>query len=196
MQKRVFDVFLAAFLTPIALPMMAVVAASVAVSVGHPVIFAQQRRGRNDELFTIYKFRSMTDARDEAGQLLPDAERVTRFGRFMRMTGLDELPQLFNILKGDMSFVGPRPRSFCKHNENDIPDTHRNILSISPGLTGPAQVERIKARHDLSLQEKLKLDWDYATQPASVRRDLSYIAQTLPIFLRGNGSERDRQLRV
>lgn len=196
MKKRVFDVTLASLLAPFALPVMAVLAAGVATSVGRPVIFAQQRRGKNDEIFTIYKFRSMTDARDGAGELLPDRERTTRFGRFMRVTGLDELPQLYNILKGDMSFVGPRPRSFCAHNNNNIPDTHKNILSVSPGLTGPAQIERIKVRHDLSLQEKLKLDWDYAAQPESLRRDMSLIAKTLPIFLRGNGSDRDRHFRV
>lgn len=196
MKKRVFDVTFATLLTPLALPLMAAIAVGVAATAGRPVIFAQQRRGKNDEIFTIYKFRSMTDARDAEGNLLPDKDRTTRFGRFMRITGLDELPQLFNILKGDMSFVGPRPRSFCAHNNNSIPDTHKNILSIAPGLTGTAQIERIKVRHDLSLQEKLKLDWDYAAQPESLRRDIGVIAKTLPIFLRGNGSDRDRHFRA
>lgn len=196
MKKRAFDISLAVIMTPFALPVMAALSVGVALSLGRPVIFSQQRRGKDDVPFTIYKFRSMTDARDRAGNLLPDADRVTRFGRFMRLTGLDELPQLFNIAKGDMSFVGPRPRSFCANTLNIIPDTHKNILSLSPGLTGPAQVERIKRQRNLSLQEKLKLDWEYASQPPSLKRDLGLMVDTLPIFVRGNGSEQDRHFRV
>lgn len=197
MKKRVFDISLAAVITPFALPVMAAVSAGVAISVGWPIIFTQQRRGKNDEPFTIYKFRSMTNARDDTGRLLPDAQRMTRFGRFIRMIGLDELPQLFNIFKGDMSFVGPRPRSLQAHDKNnDIPEMYKNILSISPGLTGPAQVERMRAKRVLSLQEKLKLDWDYATRPVSLKSDLRVIAQTLPIFIRGNGSSSDRHFKV
>lgn len=191
MKKRVFDVLLASVLAAPALPVAACVAAGVALTLGRPVVFTQKRRGKDDELFTIYKFRSMTDARDADGNLLPDQQRKTRFGRFIRATGLDELPQLLNILKGDMSFVGPRPRSLSF--ANDIPDAYKDILSVKPGLTGPSQITMLRRGRVLPAQEKLKLDWDYAARPDSLRQDMKAIVQTLPVFVRGSGSDIGRK---
>ena len=109
--KRILD-FVMAFLGLIILsPVMLLIAILVRIKLGSPIIFAQPRPGLNEKIFTLYKFRTMTDERDEKGELLPDEQRLTPFGKFLRSTSLDELPELWNILKGEMSFVGPRPLS-------------------------------------------------------------------------------------
>jgi len=128
----------------------------VRIYLGSPVIFKQQRPGLNEKIFTMYKFRTMTDERDENGELLPDSERLTKFGKFLRSTSLDELPELFNILKGDMSIVGPRPQLI--KDMVFMTERQRRRHSVLPGLTGWAQVN---GRNDISWEEKLLLDLEY-----------------------------------
>jgi len=138
-------------------PVMAVTAVLVRIKLGSPVIFCQKRPGKGEKIFRMYKFRTMTDARDRNGKLLPDEERLTEFGSFLRRTSLDELPELWNIFKGDMSIVGPRPL-LCSY----LPYyTKRERLrhKVMPGLTGLAQVN---GRNLLAWDERLEMDAVYA----------------------------------
>ncbi|QIK70912.1 sugar transferase [Erysipelothrix sp. HDW6C] len=154
--KRVID-FVVALVSIILLsPIIIVVSVLVRVKLGSPILFKQQRPGKNSKIFTMYKFRSMTDAKDENGVLLDDSIRLTKFGRFLRSTSLDELPELFNILIGNMSLVGPRPllvEYLDLYSEEQL--KRQNVL---PGLTGLAQVN---GRNAISWEEKFKLDIEY-----------------------------------
>lgn len=151
--KRLLDVLLSAFALMVLWPVLLITAILVRTKLGSPVIFRQARPGKNGEIFHLYKFRSMTDARDENGQLLPDEVRLTNFGKLLRSTSLDELPELWNILKGDMSIVGPRPllvKYLPLYNEEQ-----RRRHDVRPGLTGWAQVH---GRNAISWEEKFRLD--------------------------------------
>lgn len=133
--------------------LMVIIAVLVRIKLGSPVLFAQERPGKNEKIFKMYKFRSMTDERDENGRLLPDEVRLTKFGKLLRKTSLDELPELFCILKGDMSIVGPRPllvEYLPRYNEHQ-----RRRHEVCPGLSGLAQVN---GRNAISWEEKF--DWD------------------------------------
>lgn len=154
--KRPMDVILSLLAIIILSPIMLIVAILVRVKLGSPIIFKQERPGLNEEIFTMYKFRTMTDERDENGELLPDDIRLTKFGRLLRSTSLDELPELFNILKGDMSFVGPRPLliEYLPYYTSKEKIRH----SVRPGLTGLAQVN---GRNLLEWNKRLGLDVDY-----------------------------------
>lgn len=171
--KRVLDFLLSLIALIVLLPVLIIVAILVRVKLGSPVIFKQQRPGKNEKIFTLYKFRSMIDKRDENGNLLPDSERLTKFGKILRSTSLDELPELFNILKGDMSIVGPRPLlvEYLKlYNEEQ---KHRH--DVRPGLTGLAQ---ISGRNSISWDKKFKEDIFYINNITFIM-DIKIIFKTI-----------------
>lgn len=150
-----------------------IVALLVRIKLGSPVLFTQERPGKDEKIFKLYKFRTMTDARDENGELLPDEVRLTKFGKMLRATSLDELPEAFNIIKGDMSVVGPRPlliRYLDRYNE----EQHRRH-EVRPGLSGYAQVH---GRNTVSWQEKFRLDVEYVDK-ITFAGDLKIIIQTV-----------------
>jgi len=154
--KRLLDVLLSGFALIVLSPVLLVTAILVRVKLGSPVIFHQDRPGRDGKIFRLYKFRSMTDERDEAGNLLPYEVRLTKFGKLLRATSLDELPELWNILKGDMSIVGPRPllvKYLPLYN-----DEQRRRHDVRPGLTGWAQVN---GRNAVSWEDKFRMDCWY-----------------------------------
>ncbi|MBQ5389493.1 MAG: sugar transferase, partial [Clostridia bacterium] len=151
--KRLLDIVLSAGALIVLSPILLITAILVRVKLGSPVIFCQERPGKDEKIFRLYKFRSMTDKRDENGDLLPDAVRLTKFGKLLRATSLDELPELWNILKGDMSIVGPRPllvKYLPLYNEEQ---KHRH--DVRPGLTGWAQVH---GRNAITWEEKFAMD--------------------------------------
>lgn len=179
--KRVFD-FVCSLLALIILsPVLLVTALLVRIKLGTPVIFKQKRPGLNEKIFTLYKFRTMTDKTDEQGNLLPDEVRLTKFGKMLRSTSLDELPELWNILKGDMSVVGPRPLL-----EKYIPlysKEQRKRHLVRPGLTGSAQVN---GRNEVSWEKKFQLDVEY-TQHITFWSDIRIILQTVGNVFGGKG---------
>lgn len=162
-------------------PVMAIVAAMVRLKLGSPVIFKQERPGLNEEIFTLYKFRTMTDKKDKDGNLLPDEERLTRFGKILRSTSLDELPELFNILNGDMAVVGPRPllvRYLPLYNEHQA-----RRHEVRPGFTGYAQVN---GRNSISWEEKFDMDVEYV-EHVTFLGDWKIILQTVKTVLKREG---------
>jgi len=154
--KRPMDFILSLIAIIVLSPVMLVVALLVRTKLGSPVLFKQKRPGLNEKIFTMYKFRTMTDERDENGELLPNSVRLTKFGKMLRATSLDELPELFNILKGDMSVVGPRPQLVRDMVFMSLEQRQRH--SALPGLTGWAQVN---GRNGVTWEEKLSLDLEY-----------------------------------
>lgn len=179
--KRPLD-FILSFLALIILShFMLIIALLVRIKLGSPVIFSQQRPGLNEKIFTLYKFRTMTDEWDENGELLPDSVRLTKFGRFLRSTSLDELPELWNILKGDMSIVGPRPQ--LVGDMVFMTDEQRRRHSVMPGLTGWAQVN---GRNAVTWEEKLKYDLEYIDNITFIN-DLKIILLTVKNVLKREG---------
>jgi len=160
-------------------PVLLIIALLVRLKLGRPVIFRQERPGLNEKIFTLYKFRTMTNETDKNGELLPDSTRLTKFGGFLRSTSLDELPELLNIIKGDMSIVGPRPllvKYLPLYN-----DHQRHRHDVRPGLTGWAQVN---GRNAISWEEKFDLDIEYVNN-ISLLLDLKIIFLTIKkVFLR------------
>ena len=154
--KRILDVLLSGCALVALSPVLLTVAVWVRTRLGSPVIFCQPRPGKDEKIFKMYKFRSMTDARDENGELLPDEVRLTRFGRALRSTSLDELPELWNIFKGDMSIVGPRPQ--LVRDMVFMTPEQRLRHTVMPGLTGLAQVS---GRNAISWEDKLATDLRY-----------------------------------
>jgi len=171
--KRAFDLTLALLALTVLFPMIGLIALLVWLKLGSPILFRQQRPGLHSEPFTLYKFRTMTDARDAQGNLLPDAERLTPLGRFLRSTSLDELPELFNVLKGDMSLVGPRPL-LMQYLGRYTPEQLRRH-QVKPGITGWAQVN---GRNVLTWEQKFALDVWYVDH-WSLWLDLKIIAGTV-----------------
>lgn len=176
--KRIIDIILSLIVIICFSWLYIIVAVLVRVKLGSPVIFKQPRPGRNEKVFNMYKFRSMTDERDENGNLLPDEVRLTAFGKKLRATSLDELPEFFNILKGDMSFVGPRPllvKYLPLYNEEQ---RHRH--DVRPGLTGWAQVN---GRNLLSWEDRFEKDV-YYTENVSFLLDLKIIFMTIKVVFK------------
>ncbi|MBQ8258386.1 MAG: sugar transferase [Clostridia bacterium] len=182
--KRALDVIFACVFLFLLFPVFLITALLIRLKLGAPVIFSQPRGGFGGREFMILKFRTMTDKRDSEGKLLPDPERLTRFGRFLRRTSIDELPQLINILRGEMSFVGPRPQlaEFLPH----YTDKENLRHTVRPGLTGLAQV---KGRNSLPWKKRFELDAEYAER-VSFFLDLKIIFLTL-FTLFGKGSDGD-----
>jgi lipopolysaccharide/colanic/teichoic acid biosynthesis glycosyltransferase len=170
--KRILDVLMAGALLVMLAPALAVIALLIRRLIGSPVLFSQVRPGLHGEPFTLYKFRTMTDARGRDGQLLSDEERCPAIGRFLRSTSLDELPELWNVLKGEMSLVGPRPLLMC-YLERYNPEQARRH-EITPGITGWAQVN---GRNAISWESKFALDVWYVDH-WSVWLDVKILAMT------------------
>lgn len=171
--KRLLDIIMATAGIIVLSPVMLVTAFLVRVKLGSPVIFKQKRPGKNEKIFEMYKFRSMTDERDQDGNLLPDEVRLTEFGKKLRATSLDELPELFNILKGDMSVVGPRPQ--LVRDMVFMTAKQRRRHEVLPGLTGLAQVN---GRNNISWEEKLRWDLRYSKH-VSLRLDTIILMKTI-----------------
>ena len=179
--KRPQDFLCALFAIIILSPVLAIVAILVHVKLGDPVLFTQNRPGKNGRIFKLYKFRTMTDKTDEDGVPLPDDARLTPFGRKLRSTSLDELPELFNILKGDMSVVGPRPllvQYLSRYNEHQA-----RRHEVRPGFTGFAQVH---GRNGISWEEKLDLDVEYVDH-VTFAGDWKIIFQTVKTVMKREG---------
>lgn len=171
--KRGIDIILSLLALVFLSPVLVILALLVRIKLGGPVFFSQNRPGKNEKIFKMYKFRTMTDVRDEKGELLPDDIRLTKFGQILRSTSLDELPELWNILKGDMSIVGPRPllvQYLPLYNSEQ-----RRRHEVRPGLTGLAQVS---GRNAISWEEKFELDVQYINE-LSVITDIKIIFLTV-----------------
>ncbi|EGP5141661.1 sugar transferase [Enterococcus faecium] len=170
--KRILDILLSGIALIVLSPIILIVGILVRIKLGSPIIFKQERPGKSEKIFSMYKFRTMTDERDRNGEYLPDEIRLTKFGKMLRATSLDELPELWNILKGDMSIVGPRPLLV-----EYLPlysEKQRKRHNVRPGLTGLAQVN---GRNAISWQEKFDLDVYYVDK-ISFFNDLIIIIQT------------------
>ena len=186
--KRIFDFFVSGISLLLLSPVIVGVAVLVRLKLGSPVIFKQERPGKNEKIFTMYKFRTMADKKDENGELLPDAERLTKFGKFLRSTSLDELPELWNIVKGDMSLVGPRPLLVEYLPLYNKKQRHRH--DVRPGLTGLAQV---KGRNAISWEEKFDYDIKYVKR-LSFKNDLRIIRYTIHTVIHKEGISSDNSV--
>lgn len=175
--KRCLDFLLSLCGLIVLSPVLLILAVLVRVKLGSPVLFKQERPGKNEKIFTLCKFRTMTDETDEKGKLLPDAVRLTKFGKFLRGTSLDELPELINILKGDMSIVGPRPLlvSYLPY----YSERERLRHSVRPGLTGLAQVS---GRNYIDWDRRLAKDVEYV-ENLSFRMDMKVLWMTVQTVL-------------
>ncbi len=179
--KRILDFLLSLIAFIVLMPIMLIIYLLVRVKLGRPAIFKQERPGKDEKIFTLYKFRTMTDERDENGKLFPDEKRLTKFGKFLRSTSLDELPELVNIIKGDMAIVGPRPllvEYLPLYNEEQ---KHRH--DVRPGLTGLAQ---ISGRNSITWEEKFKEDIEYI-QKITLFKDVKIIIKTIGKVLKKEG---------
>lgn len=172
--KRVLDFVFALILLILLSPLLLVVTIWLHfANKGAGAFFTQERPGKDEKIFKLYKFKSMTDERDAEGNLLPDAERITRAGRFVRSTSIDELPQLWNVLKGEMSFIGPRPLTPIYLQV--MSDYYRQRHQVRPGISGLAQV---KGRNNLKLSRKFRYDVFYAHH-INLQLDLMILAETI-----------------
>ena len=171
--KRAFDLLFSALVLVFLLPILSLLAIVVYFRLGSPILFAQERPGYGGKPFTIYKFRTLKDSRDNSGNLLPDAERIDRFGSLLRSTSLDELPELWNVLMGDMSIVGPRPLLMEYLPLYSVQQARRH--EVRPGITGWAQV---RGRNSLGWDEKFQLDVWYVDNRTFIL-DLKIIWETI-----------------
>ena len=179
--KRLLDIIIVIFALIILSPILLLVCYKVRKHLGAPIFFYQERPGKDRKIFKMIKFRSMKDAFDKEGSPLPDDKRITPFGHKLRSTSLDEMPQLINVLKGDMSIVGPRPqmKDFLEHYTPEQMRRHE----VRPGMTGLAQVS---GRNHLSWEEKFELDVEYVDQQ-SIRLDLKIMLKTVKVMVKKEG---------
>lgn len=179
--KRVMDFVLSLLAIVVLSPVLLIVAILVRIKLGSPVLFTQERPGKDEKIFKLYKFRTMTGEKDQNGNLLPDEVRLTKFGKMLRSTSLDELPELFNILKGDMSIIGPRPllvRYLPRYNAEQ-----KRRHEVRPGLSGLAQVN---GRNAISWEDKFKYDVEYVDN-VTFLGDWRIIFQTVWNVLKRDG---------
>ena len=180
--KRALDIFCSLMALLVFWWLYVIVAILVRVKLGSPVLFTQERPGKDEKIFKLYKFRTMTDARDENGRLLPDDVRLTKFGKLLRSTSLDELPEVFNILKGDMSIIGPRPllvKYLPLYNEEQ-----KRRHEVRPGLSGYAQVN---GRNSVSWEEKFRMDVEYVDHVTFVGDVKIILGTVLKAFVKREG---------
>lgn len=183
--KRIIDILISLFLLIILSPLLLIVAILVYFKLGSPIIFKQKRPGKNEVIFEMYKFRSMTDKRDENGNLLPDAYRLTKFGKILRSTSIDELPELINILKGEMSIIGPRAL-LVDYLELYSADQHRRH-KVLPGLVGLAA---LNGRNNQSWEDKFKADLYYVDN-ISFKLDVKIFIKAIKVVLSREGVSMD-----
>lgn len=179
--KRIIDIILSGCALVVLSPVLLLVALLVRTKLGSPVLFKQKRPGLNEEIFEMYKFRTMTDEKDENGNLLPDEVRLTPFGKKLRSTSLDELPELINIFKGDMSIVGPRPLLVSYLERYNDEQKKRHL--VRPGITGLAQVE---GRNALSWKEKFSYDIEYINDISCIN-DIKIVFKTVGVVFKREG---------
>ena len=180
--KRLLDIVISSVGLIALSPLLVVLAILIRVKLGKPIIFAQDRPGKGEKIFKLYKFRSMTDERDSEGNLLPDEKRLTRFGKALRATSLDELPELFNILRGDMSLIGPRPLlvRYLPYYTTEERKRH----SVRPGLTGLAQVN---GRNALTWEKRFQYDEEYVDH-LTFWMDMKILWMTVGKVMRHSGA--------
>ena len=171
--KRILDFILSLIAIIILSPVFLIIAILVRIKLGSPIIFKQERPGKDEKIFTLYKFRTMTDEKDENGNLLPDEKRLTKFGKTLRSTSLDELPELFNILKGDMAIVGPRPLLVKYLPYYTKEERHRH--DVRPGLTGLAQIH---GRNATNWTDRFNYDVEY-TNKITFFNDIKILIKTI-----------------
>ena len=179
--KRLFDFSVSLIALILLFPLLLIIAILIRVKLGSPIIFKQERPGLNEKIFTLYKFRTMTDKKNIQGLLLPDSERLTKFGKFLRSTSVDELPGLVNIIKGDMSLVGPRPLLVEYLELYDTEQRKRH--EVRPGLSGYAQVN---GRNALNWEDKFRLDVAYVNN-VTFRHDIGIILKTILKVIKREG---------
>ena len=184
--KRLLDIIISLAIIILFWWLILIIAIMVKIFLGSPVIFKQERPGKDEKIFTLYKFRTMTDEKDAEGNLLPDEKRLNKFGKFLRSTSLDELPEILNILKGEMSFVGPRPLLVEYLELYDEKQKYRH--KVRPGLTGLAQ---INGRNDTTWEARLKHDVEYVKNVTFIE-DIKILAKTIKlVFTRKGVSGKD-----
>jgi len=179
--KRLFDFSVSLIALILLFPLLLFIAVLIRIKLGSPIIFKQDRPGLNEQIFTLYKFRTMTNNKDQQGVLLPDSDRLTKFGKFLRSTSIDELPGLINIIKGDMSIVGPRPLLVEYLDLYSIEQRKRH--EVRPGLSGYAQVN---GRNALSWEDKFKLDVIYVNN-VTFKHDIGIIIKTILKVIKREG---------
>ena len=179
--KRIFDTLLIIIASPLILPLLGLVSLLVVINIGFPILFSQKRPGLKNKPFMLRKFRTMSDDRGPTGALLPDSDRLDNFGTFLRKTSLDELPEVWNVLMGDMSIVGPRPllMKYLALYSNEQMKRH----DVRPGITGLAQVN---GRNSIDWVEKFKLDC-YYVENFSFKMDIRIIIKTILVVLKTDG---------
>ena len=185
--KRFLDIVLSLFAIIILSPVYLIISIFVLIFMGWPIFFKQPRPGKNEKIFNMYKFRTMTNKKDKDGKLLPDEQRLNGFGKFLRATSLDELPELFNILTGKMSIIGPRPLLVKYLPYYTKEEHHRH--DVRPGLTGWAQAN---GRNLVNWDERFKYDLEYVNN-VSFKMDLKVLLKTIKIVLKSEGISQEGQ---